>query len=471
MSPDRVRIPLRLGPLAGDGWDVQRSGVRWLCDDGHLCRPGEVVAWCNIGLAARPGASVGPHPFGEELRDFQVALAPRLGGRLIQTEGASRGGFIDLHTWHHSWSADTLVGHLECPAAAVGADPEAVGRLRMLFLAGRRVAEMAEVRWGPLTGWHDRCRGWWSDGGDRFGTVLSLGICGMQGIIRGDQGCFQELFETVPGAAHMVFVPDDVLVPSAPVLLGQLRRTDVERQAISEDIAARLGPGIAAAAREGQAVTPDWIFAGCLTRALSRSPLLERANVLTPAGVRQVGPPDAVLLSLHSEDDQLLRHKRLGYTISCHFYRLQEVGAATLAWLKAEFEIVRRTPEEVRRDYQELIEALRVQTGAQVLILNAVSAGGVDDIYCYAPFDRPLGKTLPGIHIRELNLMLYDLARACDFSIVDVDALAAELGTDRHAPDGVHYSGSLQDGVRAQIVTVLRERGVPGFGAPPGPLT
>jgi hypothetical protein len=70
---------------------------------------------------------------------------------------------------------------------------------------------------------------------------------------------------------------------------------------------------------------------------------------------------------------------------------------------------------------------------------------------------------LTNIRAKELNLMLYQFARERDISIVDVDALAAELGTGRHIPDGVHQSGRLQKAVRAQLLTILRERGVAGF--------
>ena len=59
---------------------------------------------------------------------------------------------------------------------------------------------------------------------------------------------------------------------------------------------------------------------------------------------------------------------------------------------------------------------------------------------------RPLANMLGSVRARELNLMLHDLARERNVAIVDVDAIAADLGSQRHAPDGVHGSGPLQAG-------------------------
>ena len=83
-------VPLRLGTLAVAGYDVVRSGVRWLRDEGHACRVGELVAYCNLRLAPSASAPAGAAPFAEEARDFQVGLATRVGGRLHRAHDASR---------------------------------------------------------------------------------------------------------------------------------------------------------------------------------------------------------------------------------------------------------------------------------------------------------------------------------------------------------------------------------------------
>jgi hypothetical protein len=364
-----------------------------------------------------------------------------------------------------------VLGHLECAPGDVTGDLENQGTLKLLLLAGRRVTELAEVRWSPLSGWHERSRGWWAEREGDFGTILSLGICEQLGIVRGEQGAFLELFERVPGPAHVVFVPDSPLVPAAPVLCSQLRRSPAECERIAEDMARTFGPLLAAESKAGPAIATDWIYAGSLLKALLRSPLLERYDVLTAQGIKQLGPADAVILSLHSEQSVCLRHKRLGFVVSCHRFRLQQAGPALIQWLRAEFEPLRRTPDDLRRDYLMLIDMVRTQTNTHFLILNRVSSTGLDDVYCYAPFRKPLRDDLASIQAKELNLMLYQLARERDISIVDVDAIAAELGVGKHIPDGVHQSGRLQKAVRAQILRILRGRGVAGFDSRTDSLT
>jgi hypothetical protein len=68
-----------------------------------------------------------------------------------------------------------------------------------------------------------------------------------------------------------------------------------------------------------------------------------------------------------------------------------------------------------------------------------------------------MGETLANIASKELNLMLHDLADECDFSIIDVDAIAADLGGSNHLPDGIHQSGAMQSVVRAEILHILHE--------------
>jgi hypothetical protein len=50
-------------------------------------------------------------------------------------------------------------------------------------MAGRRVTELAEGRSGLLTGWHDRSRARSVEDDGPVGTLLSLGICEMLGVI------------------------------------------------------------------------------------------------------------------------------------------------------------------------------------------------------------------------------------------------------------------------------------------------
>jgi hypothetical protein len=454
-------VPLRLGPLTAKGFHVLRSGVRWLCRDGHGCRPGEIIAFCNIALtpAARDERnSSAAQPFADEIRDLQVAFAATARGRLRKSAASSRGGFLDLQPDHQFWTPDFVIGHLETASNEDAVTDSAESQLQLLMLAGRRTTELAEVRSGLLTGWHDRARAWWGGKDGERGTLLSLGICEQLGIIRGEKNAFLEFFDAAEGPAQVLFVPDDALVPCAQILTQQLHRTRADQLAIASDFVKSFAEGKVAPIGKG------WIFAGALLSALQRSPLTERYPILTREGVSETGPANAVLLSLNSEAPVILRHKRLGYCISCHRFRMAETGPAVRSWLQNNFETVRRTIDEIRADYCRLIDAVRAKSDMKFLIMNMMSTSGYEDVYNYAPFDEPMGDSLASVHGKEMNLMLHDLAHERDISIVDVDAIAAELGAAAHLPDGIHASGQLQTELRSEILRILRGLGIPGFG-------
>lgn len=448
--------PLRLGRLGAYGYAVQRSGIRWLCDDGHECRAGEVIAYCNIGLvpAGRPLRTW--DPFVDEQRDFQVAFAPRVGGRLRKAQDSSRGGFLDLQQYYQHWSHDYVIGHVETPAGDRLADDGAES-LRLLFVTGRRMTELAEVRSGLLTGWHDRSRAWWGEGSDAPGTLLSLGICELAGVIRGERFAFLELFGAVPGPAHAIHCSDDALVPCARVAIEQMRRTSAEFDAIASDFATTFAGGAVVPSPE------DWMFGAALLSALRRSPLTSTQDTLTRTGLRRNLEVDAVILSLNSEATVILRHRRLGYAVNCHGFRIAQAGRGVREWLHTQFEPVKRTPDDIRRDLRELVDTLRARGDMKVLILNCMSTSGFEDVYTYAPFDRPMRDTLSSIRSKEMNLMLHDLARERGISIVDVDTITGELGGAAHLPDGVHSSGPMQAEVRSEILRILGGHRIPGF--------
>jgi hypothetical protein len=85
---------------------VRRSGIRWLREDGATVRPGEAVAFCNIGLAAELAAGPIRGPFVEEWLDVQAVLSTRVGGTLRYGERASRGGFMDLLDHFMLWAPE-----------------------------------------------------------------------------------------------------------------------------------------------------------------------------------------------------------------------------------------------------------------------------------------------------------------------------------------------------------------------------
>jgi hypothetical protein len=452
-------VALRLGPLEVADFTVRRSGLRWLRPEGHLCAPGEVVAYCNLGLVREPGQAATPMPFLDEGRDLQLALATPVGGRLRRWAGAGLGGFHDFDLVVN-WAAEDVLMHVEPEDGSPSGEAEA--EVGLLAMARRRVTELAEERSGLMTGWFSRARAWRVGAAGPAGSLLSLGVCEMDGVIRGERHAFLDWFAAPDADAQIVFAPDHSLVPSARVVAEQIRRSDADREAIARDLIDGLAAGT-------QTPGPaDWLHAGATLKALCASPLTDRYTMLTRAGLAVAGPPDAVLLSLHAEGAAMLRHRRLGYTIACHHYRLTDAGPAFRAWLGEQFEPVRPGVAEIRDDYIALVDLIRAGAPqAHVLVSNMMSTSGREEIQDYAGFDAPIGETVATLRARDLNLMLADLARERDIAVVDADAIAAEIGARSCLADGVHQNGAMQAELRGEIAQILRARGAPGFAAAP----
>jgi hypothetical protein len=421
-------------------------------------RAGEAIAFCNIGLTPQgPGAAT---PFAEEWLDVQAVMAARVGGTLRRAETSSRGGFLDLLDHFQLWTPEFEIGAIEPDGGPkVAGQPDEVA---LVITAARRQADLAEGRQGVLTGWHDRTRAWRAEGDGPAGALASLGICEMGGVMRGERLAYLELFEQVDGPAHAIQFADEPLLPSAPVLTELTQRSEAERAAIAADLVASLA--------QARAQPAEWIFAGAMLKALHRNPLSEGYDILARRGLRSMGPADAVVLSASAETG-LYRHRRLGYAVSVNGFRIARAGPNIAAWMHESFEPVRRSIDDVARDYRALFAAMRAAQGqapGHVLIVNLMSTAGDDDIQNYQAFDQPMGDVLVGVRARDINLMLHDLAREnADVAIVDLDAITAEIGAQRNLPDGIHSSGALQAELRREIVRILNARGVPGF-APAG---
>ena len=450
-----AEIPLRLGPLSPGALQVGRSDIRWRCNDGYVCRPGEIIAYCTVGLfSAERRPSFGAH-FPGETRNLEIALAPRVAGRVRIPRETSLGGWYGLLNGT-PWRADTVIGVLETSSDLPHDDAD--GELQMFMMAGRIYTALADGGTALQTGWHDRSRAAKVEGEGPIGTLLSLGVCELLGVIQGEGEDFQEILDGIPGPGQVVFIPDAPLAPSARAVLEQIRRTPEDRAEIARDLLRSFS------ALEVVPDPADWIMIGAVLRMLQFSPATERYEVLTRTGIVSTGPPDAILLSLHAEAPTVLRHKRLGYTLRYHGHTLQAAGPAYIAWLRANFRRVPCSIEESRADYNELIDQLRADAPAtEILVCNMMSTSGNEDLQSYGAYDEPLSDTLSSVRAQEMNLMLHDLARDRNVAIIDTDAIAAELGGSLSLRDGIHQDGAMQAEVRAEILRTLDARGVPGF--------
>lgn len=441
-----MEIPLRLGPLKVDGYKIHRSGVRWLCEPGQMCRANQIVAYFNLSLEPAAARTGGPSPFGEE-RELQVACAPRIGGRLLFDPDAAPGGYLSIISFN-LWDADAILGHLEVDVSPADSDGD-VERMRLLMLAGRRMTPLVGLHSGLLPGWHNRSRGWWCEDGETPVTLLSMGICDVTGVILGEQCAFLEMFSAEPLPTQFMLVPDHPISPSAAVLLDQLERSPAQFQAMSVDLHTALSKsGVVP-------TTDDWMFAGTMLSQQQRSPIRETYDLMSASGSALGGPAHAVLLSLNAEPPALLRHKTLGYRLHVQPQHQVSAGPVIRNWLAKAFEPIARTTSDIKADYTKLIDAVGKITGARIIIVNRMSTSGDENISSYAPFDAPLSSTLANVASKELNLMLHDVAEGRSVSIIDADAIAADIGGREHLPDGVHQSRAMQEILRREILHVL----------------
>jgi hypothetical protein len=441
-----MSLAIRLGDLAADGFAIRRSGVHWLCSDGHACRPGEVIGYCNLAIEPVAIRRLGASPFADE-QVLQVAFAPCVGGRLRIAPGASVDGYLNVLAIR-PWNSRDVIGRIEDPD---GGEPEGAAEIvpRRLMLAGRRMGWAVDVDTGLLPGWHSRARAWWDDeAGGPLPTLLTMGVCDAVSVVRGDRSGFVEIFEAASFGAQIITFAEHPIAACAPVALDQLLRTASERAAIRADI------GRALASAAGPPTPEDCLFLGAILTQLEASPMRDRLDILTAGGLARTRAPDAVLMSLSAEPRALMRHRGLGFRLHILGHNLRAAGPLARHWLKTAFEPVARDLEGVRQDYTRLIGAA-ARTGARLMIVNRMSTSGSEDITSYAGFDAPLGDTLSSIAAQDMNLMLEDLARDHPVDIVDADAIAAEIGGREHLPDGIHQSGLMQSRLRSEILRHL----------------
>lgn|GEM_PF-755672 len=462
--------PLRMPPLSARPFGLLRSGLQCLRRTGDHVGAREPLAVCHLRLSgSRERHSI--VPLAEDQHDLQVVLASPTAGKVEYRTDLSHGGYQDL-VGSTDWDEGTVVGSID--------SPDEPGELVALVLAGRRGFESGEGRGGLLAGWHERARAFWEgEGSGRFGTVLSLGTCEQTGIFRGDDMAFLSWFARAPGPAQVVAVADERCVHSSAVLLQHIRRTPADALAITDAVQGWFGerltglqpgafPAFQPEASRGHAggrwpEMQDLLFAlHLLGHAVGTCPILERSDVLTRRGFVQLEPPDAIALSLGSELAPHFRHRRTGWMIAIHGFRFGPyIGSGILDWLRRDFEPVRRSVSEIERDLAALAEEVRQRTGAALLVQNLVASSALNRVSNYAWLGESFSESLPVI-ATEANLMLSDLTRAPNVSVIDSDALAADLGV-RHVPDGAHASRELLEAQRREFHHVLRDREVPGF--------
>jgi hypothetical protein len=463
-------IDLRMPALSAGSMRLLGSGLQWLRRSGDHVAVREPIAVCRVRLGGSRDPSV-PMPLAEEQHDLQVVLAPSAAGRIEYQAGLSKGGYQDL-LGSAEWDGGNIIAAIDSPDRAC--------ELLPMILAGRRGFENGEGRGGLLAGWFERARGWWEGpGGGRFGTVLALGTCEQTAAFRGEDMAFLSWFARAPGSAQIISVADERCVHSSAVLLQHLRRTPAEAQAITNAVHewlserfANIGPASFPAFSPGAAsgkLQGRWPEAQNLLYALhllaqtvGTSPILERTEVLTRQGIQTLNPPDAIALALGSEQPPHFRHRRTGWIIALHSFRFGPfVGPDLIEWLRRDFEPLPRSTADIQRDLAALATEVGSRTGAALLVQNLMASSATDRISNYSWLGDSFAASVP-VACTEANLMLSDLTRMPNVSVVDSDAMAVELGI-KHCPDRAHASGELLEAQRHEIQHILRSRRIPGF--------
>ncbi|HEY5263474.1 MAG TPA: hypothetical protein VIJ37_00665 [Steroidobacteraceae bacterium] len=461
---------LRMPPLSAAPLRLRRSGLRWLRRSGDLLAAREPVAACYVRLSGSCGDGR-PLPLAEEQNDIQVVLAPNTACSVNYQDSLSSGGYQDM-VEGGDWDAGTVIASSE---SAGGSDT-----LLPLVLVGRRGFENGEGRGALLAGWHEKVRGSWEGEGEgEFGTVLALGTCEQTGIFRGEDMAFLSWFACAPGPAQIVAVSDERCVHSSAVLLQHVRRTPAEAKAITEAVYSWIGERIGRAepdsfpAFQPEAahgilqgrwpIAQDLLYAlHLLAEAVGTSPILERSEVFARRGIVEVGPPNAIALTLGSEFAPHFRHRRTGWILAIHGFRFGPfIGSGLIEWLRRDFDRMPRTVEDSQRDLASLADEVRTRTGGSLIIQNLIASCAVDRVSNYAWLGDAYAESVL-VLCNEANLMLSDLTRRPGISMVDSDAMAAELGV-KHCPDRFHASRNLIDVQRAEFHRALRENKISGF--------
>jgi hypothetical protein len=446
MPQPRDVFPLTYdSPNTGD-WQLVRAGFRWLVPDGGPCLAGQPIAFANVACARN-----GEHWSRNEFRDFQVAFIPRVSGQVTWRRDLFGSGWDTRLAQEIDFGDAEPIGDIH--PSIMSENP---GHLRLLWLAGRRAVEVGEARGGLLSGWHERVRGWWGEGEAPTETLLSIGTCVLGGLVLGDRRAFIELFGECPGPAHVVSYPDDVIVPSSAVLLQGLERTPAEVAQIAADV----GSWMRSVSSDGVMEDGRWSLAQDMffvTQTLAllsrRSSVLDTYPIVGEGGVHILGPARTVVLSVDAEIAYHLRHKTLGYVIAVHTFRFPDMSPVLKHRLKTEFERLVRSPEDVERDLTALIDRITTATGAKIVLVNSIASHA---------FNRPRSEH-SGLGPLALNVVLADIAKKRPIAVVDVDAVAVDMGIKKHARDGIHMNGELEHEARRELVRTLRALGMRGF--------
>jgi hypothetical protein len=164
---------------------------------------------------------------------------------------------------------------------------------------------------------------------------------------------------------------------------------------------------------------------------------------------------DAIILSIQPDiTTSMVRHKNEGFL----FYASDsgQWSPDDRKWLKSDFEPVASLDvAQFMAHFTSMIETIRKQSEAPILIYNMSPITPGESIHCY----QGMGETYSA-RIRKFNLGLIELSEKTGVSIIDVDSLVARKGADALKLDTVHLNPPGHRLVAEEVVRVLGDLGV-----------
>lgn len=173
-------------------------------------------------------------------------------------------------------------------------------------------------------------------------------------------------------------------------------------------------------------------------------------------------PKSAVFLSLGPAlVRSLYRHKEHGFLVDPGGWWMNtstntvKNDSESLEWLRSNFTPVGRlTPETWAPLFRCLVTEVRARTGAEVVVVNALTIEPGDPTFSYE-----LRRSPEGVRRRKFLIALEELADELNFGVVDADRLLKGEGV-REQVDFAHFPASRHHALAAEALRLLRLRGV-----------
>jgi len=127
-----------------------------------------------------------------------------------------------------------------------------------------------------------------------------------------------------------------------------------------------------------------------------------------------------------------------------------------LAWRREAFSGLQLiSPEQTMEDLGGVVVRLRQSSDAPILVANMSAVVPGENVHSYLGLPETLSH-----RIRRFNLALMDFAQAMDISIIDIDRIVAQGGTERLMIDPIHFTFEGCRRIAQETARILEDCGV-----------